>query len=127
MARRVKRQVNQEDIRKVLCKAASIGEFFRLTTMIMTGVLSEFCIPKDLILVLRLVLGSNNCRDVVACTKDGLRVSFLSFPISYWCLFWEIQHISCRLSGVQLVWHSPFRSRPATGKMLSPIVILSRD
>ena len=76
MARRVKRQVNQEDIRKALCKAASIGEFFRLTTMIMTGVLSEFCIPKDLISVLRLVLGSNNCRDVVACTKDGLRVSF---------------------------------------------------
>ena len=37
MARRVKRQVNQEDIRKALCKAASIGEFFRLTTMIMTG------------------------------------------------------------------------------------------
>ena len=46
MARRVKRQVNQEDIRKALCKAASIGEFFRLTTIIMTGVLPHFAFQK---------------------------------------------------------------------------------
>ena len=89
---------------------------------------SAFCIPKDLISVLRLVLGSNNCRDVVACTKDGLRVSFFyPFQSLIGAFFWEIQHISFRLSGVQLVWHSLFRSRPATGKMLSPIVILSRE
>jgi len=46
---RVKRQVNQEDIRHALCQGKNGGEFFRL------------------------VAGLKQCRDVVSCTDGGLQ------------------------------------------------------
>ena len=36
---RIKRQVDQEDIRRALCRAATVGEFFRLVNMILS------CLP----------------------------------------------------------------------------------
>jgi len=46
---RSKRQIDQRDIRQALCKDKNPGEFFRL------------------------VAGSSNCRDVVACADEGLQ------------------------------------------------------
>jgi len=46
---RVKRQVDELDIRRALCKDKNPGEFFRL------------------------VAGSSQCRDVVACAEEGLQ------------------------------------------------------
>jgi len=46
---KVKRQVDQQDIREALCKDKNPGEFFRL------------------------VAGIGNCRDVVACAEQGLQ------------------------------------------------------
>jgi hypothetical protein len=46
---RVKRQVNEDDIKNALCKDKNPGEFFRL------------------------VAGGSHCRDVVACVDSGLQ------------------------------------------------------
>ena len=40
----------------------------------------QHCFPEGFnVPVSRLVAGTSNCRDVVACTEDGLRVSVSSF------------------------------------------------
>merc|ERR1719234_614886 len=74
---RMKRQVDQEDIRRALCRAATVGEFFRL------------------------VAGPVNCRDVVACTEDGLRAlrcpPGLAFSLKKQTCDWQSAVTDCHL------------------------------
>ena len=77
---RIRRHVDQEDIRRALCRAATTGEFFRLLPHMILSVAfldSTAAFLKDFFPVFRLVAGSVNCRDVVACTEDGLRVGLI--------------------------------------------------
>jgi len=77
--RRSKRQaVNEDDIRRAICSVAVIpGEFFRL------------------------VAGSVNCRDVVACNEDGLRAlrcpPGLAFSLQDQACDWKQNVVDCHL------------------------------
>merc|ERR1719234_1707973 len=72
-----RRQVDQEDIRRALCRAATVGEFFRL------------------------VAGPVNCRDVVACTDDGLWAlrcpPGLAFSLKKQTCDWQADVTDCHL------------------------------
>merc|ERR1719494_318942 len=77
--RRSKRQaVNEDDIRRAICSVAVLpGEFYRL------------------------VAGSVNCRDVVACNEDGLRAlrcpPGLAFSLQDQACDWKQNVVDCHL------------------------------
>ena len=73
--RRTRRQVSQDDIKEALCKDKGKGEFFRL------------------------VAGEAHCRDVVACSDNGLQAircpSGLAFDLRKQTCDWRAQVKDC--------------------------------